>query len=84
LCYFMKVHDELVALINEVKGFFNMDVSVYPRKLILEEFTQKVNKLSSELAVSKVIDRCTPLERKKISVMINEIKYNAHRIKNML
>jgi hypothetical protein len=55
-----------------------------PRKLIIEEITQKVNALSSELCVSKIIERCTPLERKKISVIINEIKYNANRIKNMV
>jgi hypothetical protein len=54
------------------------------RKLMIEELSQKVNKLSSELCVNKVLDRCTPHERKQISVIINEIKYNAHRIKNMV
>jgi hypothetical protein len=54
------------------------------RKLMIEELNQKVNKLSGELSVSKIIDRCTPLEKKKISVIINEIKYNANRIKNMV
>lgn len=55
-----------------------------PRKLILEELNQKVNSLTGELSVKKVMDMLTPLERKKISVIINEIKYNANRIKNMI
>lgn len=55
-----------------------------PRKLILQELNEKVNKLSGDLSVKKVLDRLTPLERKQISVIINEIKYSAHRIKNML
>ncbi len=54
------------------------------RKLILQEINEKVNLLSGELSVKKVLDRLTPLERKQISVIINEIKYNANRMKNML
>lgn len=61
-----------------------MVINALPRKLMMEELYQKVNALSSELSVSKIIERCTPLERKKITVIINEIKYNAHRMKNMV
>lgn len=55
-----------------------------PRKLMIEELNQKVNRLSKELCIQKVLDRCTPLEKQQINVMINEIKYNANRIKNMV
>ena len=61
-----------------------MITTATPRKLILEELNQKVNHLSGELSVKKVMDRLTPLERQRISVILNEIKYNANRVKNML
>lgn len=61
-----------------------MIISATPRKLILEELNQNVNRLSGELSVKKVMDSLTPLERKRISVILNEIKYNANRVKNML
>jgi hypothetical protein len=55
-----------------------------PRKLMIEELNQKVDKLSGEFGINKVLNRFTPLERQKISVILNEIKYNVHRIKNMV
>lgn len=55
-----------------------------PRKLMLEELNNKVDKLSGELCINKVLNRCTPLERQKISVILNEIKYNVRRIKSMV
>lgn len=42
----------------------------------------KVDKLSSVLADKNMLDNCTPLDKKKISVIINELKYDANRIRN--
>lgn len=61
-----------------------MTMNATTRKLVLEELSKKVDKLSVELSVKKVVDKFTPLERKQISVILNEIKYNTHRMKNMI
>lgn len=42
----------------------------------------KVNKLYSELVNKKLLQNCSNLDKKRIDVIINEIKYDANRIKN--
>lgn len=44
---------------------------------------EKINNLSSELMGRNLLDKCTELDKRKISVIINEIKYDANRIKNL-
>ena len=42
----------------------------------------KVERLYSELVSKKVLQNCSNLDKKRIDVIINEIKYDANRIKN--
>lgn len=42
----------------------------------------KVDKLYSELFSKKLLQNCSNLDKKRINVIINEIKYEANRIKN--
>lgn len=42
----------------------------------------KVERLYSELVNKKILHNCSNLDKKIINVMINEIKYDANRIKN--
>lgn len=44
---------------------------------------EKIDKLYSELVNKKVLQNCSNLDKKRIDVMINEIKYDANRIKNI-
>jgi len=43
---------------------------------------EKIDWLSSEILNRNLLDVCNALERKKILNIINEIKYDANRIKN--
>lgn len=42
----------------------------------------KIDKLYSELLNKKLLQNCSNLDKKRIDVIINEIKYDANRIKN--
>ena len=44
---------------------------------------EKTERLYSELVNKKVLKNCSNLDKKRIDVMINEIKYDANRIKNI-
>lgn len=42
----------------------------------------KINQLYTELFEKKILQNCSNIDKKRIDVIINEIKYNANRIKN--
>lgn len=42
----------------------------------------KIDNLSSELVEKKILDKCSPFDKKKICVIINEIRYEANRMRN--
>ncbi len=42
----------------------------------------KLDRLRAELISKSLLDKCTPLDKKKIFIMINELKYDANRVKN--
>ena len=42
----------------------------------------KIDRLNKELFESKLIKNLSNIEKKRISVIINEIRYDANRIKN--
>lgn len=42
----------------------------------------KITRLYSELVDKKVLQNCSNIDKKRIDVIINEIKYDANRIKN--
>ena len=44
---------------------------------------EKINNLSSELMSRNLLNKCTEMDKKRISVIINEIKYDVNRIKNL-
>lgn len=44
----------------------------------------KIDNLSSELMEKKILDKCTPFDKKKICVIINEIRYEANRMRNKM
>ena len=44
---------------------------------------ENINNLSSELMKKNLLDKCTEMDKRKISIIINEIKYDANRIKNL-
>lgn len=45
---------------------------------------EKVDNLTSELMSKKLLDKCTPQDKKRISIILNELKYDANRIKNSI
>lgn len=47
-----------------------------------KELFNKVHVLSSEIIKSKALEHCTDMEKRKIFNMMNELKYEANRIKN--
>jgi len=57
------------------------DINFYSNN-IGQYLFEKVNMLSLELVNKNLLDNCTPLDKKKIGVMINELKYDTNRIRN--
>lgn len=50
---------------------------------VAKNLYDKINNLSTELMGKNLLDKCTELDKKKISVIINEMRYEANRIKNL-
>lgn len=50
---------------------------------IAQNIYEKVSKLYSEMVSVKLFDNCSKLDKRKIDVIINEIKYDANRMKNI-
>ena len=47
-----------------------------------KDLFNRVHMLSSEIIKSKALDNCTDMEKRKIFNIMNELKYEANRIKN--
>ncbi len=50
---------------------------------LAEGLYKKVTCLSRELTEKNFLEKCTDMDKKKISSILNEIKYDATRIKNL-
>jgi len=50
---------------------------------VAENLYQKVTYLSRQLMENNFLEKCTEMDKKKISSILNEIKYDATRIKNL-
>ena len=48
-----------------------------------KNLTEKVNHLSYTLMNKNLLEKCTPKDKMDISIILNEIKYDLHRIKNL-
>jgi hypothetical protein len=48
-----------------------------------KNLNEKINNLTNTLMNMKILDKCTPKEKRDVSVILNEIKYDIHRIKNL-
>lgn len=44
---------------------------------------EKINRLTNTLMNKNLLDKCTPKDKMDVSVILNEIKYDLHRIKNL-
>lgn len=49
---------------------------------LAQNIYEKITKLYSELVSSKLFENCSNMDKRKIDVIINEIKYDANRMKN--
>jgi hypothetical protein len=48
-----------------------------------KNLNEKINHLTNTLMNKNLLDKCTPKDKRDVSVMLNEIKYDLHRIKNL-
>ncbi len=44
---------------------------------------EKINNLTHTLMNKNLLEKCTPKDKRDVSVILNEIKYDLHRIKNL-
>lgn len=48
-----------------------------------KNLNEKINHLTNTLMNKNLLDKCTPKDKRDVSVILNEIKYDLHRIKNL-
>lgn len=48
-----------------------------------KNLNEKINNLTQTLMNRNLLDKCTPKDKRDVSVILNEIKYDLHRIKNL-
>jgi len=48
-----------------------------------KNLNENINNLTNTLTNMKLLDKCTPKEKRDVSVILNQIKYDIHRIKNL-
>jgi hypothetical protein len=67
-----------------IKGDFFMINSVQQIGITTaKNLNEKINNLTNTLMNKNLLDKCTPKDKRDISVILNEIKYDLHRIKNL-
>ena len=69
-------------IIDIKRSWIMINNITFSENIIAKKLYEKIDYLSSELFGKKLLDNCSDFDKKKISVMINEIKYDANRIKN--
>lgn len=48
-----------------------------------KNLNEKINNLTHTLMNKNLLEKCTPKDKRDVSVILNEIKYDLHRIKNL-
>jgi hypothetical protein len=48
-----------------------------------KNLNEKINNLTHKLMNKNLLEKCTPKDKMDVSVILNEIKYDLHRIKNL-
>lgn len=48
-----------------------------------KNLNEKINNLTNTLMNKNLLEKCTPKDKRDVSVILNEIKYDLHRIKNL-
>lgn len=48
-----------------------------------KNLNEKINNLTYTLMNKNLLEKCTPKDKRDVSIILNEIKYDLHRIKNL-